>query len=199
METEIIHLTAEKGIYKDEIAVLLHFVFNQHVVNQLKKIEGVKWSKTLNCWRAPYTKAFFEQLKLVKGITIEFKKSEETKPSTTIALAKHPINNQPIITNSIANKEPSPNKSSSTTLSINNEKINANEFSGPSMAILSDIEKWVDYLKCKQYADNSIKTYHSAMLVFASWLWVNQSNTIFVNPITNRAFFSHFSGYELYD
>ncbi len=170
METEIIHITAEKGIYKGEIAVLLHFVFNQLVVNQLRKIEGVRWSKTLNCWRAPYTKAFIEQLKLVEGITLEFKKSEETKPSTTIALAKPPINNQPIIANSIAKIEPLPNKSSGTTVSINNENISSDEISGPSIAILSDIEKWIDYLKCKQYADNSIKTYHSAMLVFASWL-----------------------------
>ena len=72
METEIIHLTAEKGIYKDEIAVLLHFVFNQHVVNQLKKIENVWRSKTLNYKWGPYTISFFKQISWYKESSPNF-------------------------------------------------------------------------------------------------------------------------------
>ena len=166
MNTAAKKIRVEKGIYNGDCAVLLFFDYNKQLVEQLKQIPGVKWSSSLKCWRAPYTKAFFASLRLIEGITLEIIKPDSSSKITSTEneqLASVDVKIDRIKIPVAANtfKQP-PN--------LKDDRHHQVELGNPSEKLIIDIDRWADYLRSKQYADSSIKTYKAALIVFGSWL-----------------------------
>ena len=56
-------MKASKIIYKNEEKIKLDFVYDTSVINTLRQINGLKWSRTMNAWLIPYSKEAFKKLK----------------------------------------------------------------------------------------------------------------------------------------
>ncbi len=166
METAPIKVRVEKGIYKGEYAVLLYFEYSKQLTQRLKQIDGVKWSSSLRCWRAPYTKAFFANLRLIEGITLEIIKPAFTSNVTT--LESLPSSSDEFRNDGV--KIPISVNTNIQPPNIKDDHHQHTEIGNPSKNLLADIERWADYLRSKQYAESSIKTYQAALIVFGSWL-----------------------------
>ncbi len=185
MNNELIHLTAEKGQLNNETVVIVRCKFNANVINQLRKIEGAYWSRALNGWIGPYSKKFVADLRLLKGVTLEFiKPDDSTSTKAPIDNIKLPINNSSKVESKFDN---------------NNQQVSALNYSADAnhqnlvtyksfkvtATILKDIDSWVIYLKSKQYAISSIKTYHQALIVFAAWLGERNHKEVRKEDITD--------------
>ena len=166
MDTSAKKVRVEKGFYNGDYAVLLYFEYSKQLVERLKQIPGVKWSSSLKCWRAPYTKAFFASLRLVEGITLEIIKPASSSKVTYLeniqSTSVESRNEGVKIPISVSSNNPPP------IIKVDHHPHLA--LGNPSQKLIMDIDKWADYLRSKQYADSSIKTYKAALIVFGSWL-----------------------------
>lgn len=154
MNTAKKKVRVEKGIYNGDYAVLLYFDYNKQLVEQLKQIPGVKWSSSLKCWRAPYTKAFFASLRLIEGIILEiiipdssFKVTSIEKAQLASVDSKIGSIKIPISANTL--KQPP---------TLKDDRHQHLELGNLTQKLIIDIDRWADYLRSKQYADSSIKT-----------------------------------------
>jgi len=170
MNNEHIYLTAEKGIINNETVVIVRFKYNPNVINQLRKIQGAYWNKTLKCWIGPYTKSFVADLRLLKGVTIEFIQADESKEKDLQVENK-------VVPVDITSKVESKFDNNYRHLTDPNHSADVSQVDlvdykslKVSATILKDIDSWVIYLRSKQYAISSIKTYHQALIIFAAWL-----------------------------
>lgn len=70
-------MKAEKIFYKAENRIKIDIPYSSESRSLIQQIEGVKWSRTLNCWHIPYTKEAFRQLKsLFPGVLYDKNKIE---------------------------------------------------------------------------------------------------------------------------
>jgi len=185
MNNELIHVTAEKGQINNETVIIVRCKYSPNVINQLRKIQGAYWNKSLMCWVGPYSKKFVADLRILHGITLEFIKADDT------SLAKASAENKEVPLNSVTKVESKLDTSNHqiTVLNYSSDEIHKNLVAYKSVklsaTILKDIDSWVLYLRSKQYAISSIKTYHQAMIVFASWLGEKNHKEVRKDDITN--------------
>jgi integrase/recombinase XerD len=58
-------IVIDKAIHKGVAVVLLKFPFDEKLGNLVRKINGMRWSKTLRAWQAPYSIAVLNEIKKI--------------------------------------------------------------------------------------------------------------------------------------
>lgn len=53
--------------HRGEKRIRLDFERDERIISKIKRIKGRKWSQTKRCWHLPYTRAAFEELKVMFG------------------------------------------------------------------------------------------------------------------------------------
>lgn len=166
-------IRTEPVVHRKEKRIKLIFSYNSKLIEEVKKIPGVKWSQTMHCWHIPYTKeAYITLKKLCKGkieivVNTPEKKTIDWISQCQIENIENNIDNKEKLTgeqkvNSTNNKQPDKAQynnqidTNTTTKANNDGACETTTFETSCYKLLQDYRSM---LEIKKYASSTISAY----------------------------------------
>lgn len=155
----------EKDIHHGQDVWLLKFAYDKLVMDQLRAAVPLRWSKTKGCWYGPGTEAFLIRVREMEGITLSF------SPEVTVSKPPEPSPASPVTDKNPQERMPIKNNQEiPAVLPVDSEKPIQAVAAVFTARAMTDLLKWCDYLKGRQYAPKTIEVYSQALRQFFIWL-----------------------------
>lgn len=149
----------KRQMHRGESRLTLVFEYDASLISIVRKIEGARWSSTMNCWHVADRADVIGNLGLLfegKAILDFSVVTEEKYPETV--LDKKP--------------EPEPKQES---VSLELKSVSLNELGKEEKQKIEEFRKWMIH---RRYSESTISTYNGMLVHFLKFIYPKNSNEI---------------------